>query len=236
MSNFRVALLAGLTLTLTLSVEQSRANNRPIEEIVVTAQKIKTNGFSTLSFVTSQRIEAEAYAYQVSALTARLALARALLAVALKKAADKVLAKKAADRLSRHVKAQLKKRGWSDKEIENLLKKPDRTSLGKSNHSGEETFVYWKNNRDYIVVDPKTSRIIQVSDKTNPRWMPHPSIEYPYPGTYANPLPVGGGGVVSAPPNISIDLPSVNLIVQHETSGGGSGGGGYNGGGSRYLP
>jgi hypothetical protein len=87
-----------------------------------------------------------------------------------------VLSKTRANRLHSHIRARdLRKRGWTEEEIEQLLKDPAAVSTSNNGRS----IVYWKNRRDHIVVTKDSAKVIQVSNRRG-AWRLDSRINDPY--------------------------------------------------------
>lgn len=93
----------------------------------------------------------------------------------------RVLAKTAKERLHPHNRRgnRLSKRGWSDRDIEDLLKDPVAINLTKD----KKSIVYWLNRRDHIVVTRESSLVLQVSNRLDV-WRLDSNIIYPFAGRY----------------------------------------------------
>ncbi|GLY09663.1 colicin E5-related ribonuclease [Pseudobacillus badius] len=74
---------------------------------------------------------------------------------------------------------QYKKRGWNEKLIVNTMRKPYTTRHGVNKHTGNKTKVYYRKDGSHVIVDSKTKKVIQISDRTKP-WKQDSSIKNPY--------------------------------------------------------
>ena len=124
------------------------------------------------------------------------------------KLATRVLAKPKANRLHQHNRAStLRKRGWTDKEIEDLLKDPERLSFSK------DSITFWANKRDHIVVTKGSGVVLQISNKNGRCFLDH-RISYPYGPdntypTYNFPTPPSGGVPFA---NYQIDFSNIGSV------------------------
>lgn len=75
------------------------------------------------------------------------------------------------------IAAQMAKRGWTEEEMLNLQRtKPTGTSVDLTNGGGSAT-VYG-DKQGYMVVNDRTGRVVQISDKTDPGFIPDKNIKW----------------------------------------------------------
>jgi filamentous hemagglutinin len=85
----------------------------------------------------------------------------------------------AAVRIDRKIAAQLSARGWTEHEIRAAV---DRGPTGRSiDHTGgrsDPASVYGSKQDGYVVINDRTGRIVQISDRNDPGWIPDSRIEW----------------------------------------------------------
>ena len=84
----------------------------------------------------------------------------------------------AAVHIDRKIAAQLTARGWTEHEIRAAV---DRGPIGRSiDHTGgrsDPASVYGSKQDGYVVVNDRTRRVVQISDRTDPGWVPDSRIK-----------------------------------------------------------
>ena len=85
----------------------------------------------------------------------------------------------AAIHIDRKIAAQLAARGWTEHELRATV---DRGAVGRSiDHTSgrsDPASVYGSKQRGYVVVNDRTGRDVQISDRTDPGWLPDSRIEW----------------------------------------------------------
>jgi filamentous hemagglutinin len=85
----------------------------------------------------------------------------------------------AAVHINRKIAAHLTVRGWTEHEIRAAV---DRGSIGRSiDHAEGESnpaTVYGSKQGGYVVINDRTGRVVQISDRTDPGWLPDSRIEW----------------------------------------------------------
>jgi len=90
-------------------------------------------------------------------------------------------------KIDEKIRDQLKKRGWTEEEIENLTGSNEPTGVTTDNRGPAKTedgegrndtaSVYGKPS-EYVVVNDRTKEVVQVSNKTDPGWIDDSRIEW----------------------------------------------------------
>lgn len=85
----------------------------------------------------------------------------------------------AAVHVDRKIAAQLTVRGWTEHQIRAAV---DRGPIGRSiDHTegrSDPAAVYGSRQGGYVVVNDRTGRVVQISDRTDPGWIPDSRIEW----------------------------------------------------------
>jgi len=80
--------------------------------------------------------------------------------------------------IDRKIAAQLNARGWTEHEIRAAV---DRGPIGRSiDHTGSRTdsaTVYGSKQGGYVVVNDRTGRVVQISDRNDAGWIPDSRIK-----------------------------------------------------------
>jgi hypothetical protein len=77
------------------------------------------------------------------------------------------------------IEAQLGARGWTERQIRKAVDAPPiGISTDNTGGKAEPATVYGSKRGGYVVVNDMTGRVIQISDKNNPRWVPDDRIEW----------------------------------------------------------
>lgn len=85
----------------------------------------------------------------------------------------------AAVHIDAKIAAQLVARGWTEQEIRQAVEaRPIGTSIDHTDGRAEPATVYGSRTGGYVVVNDLTMRVIQVSDKNDPGWMPDSRIDW----------------------------------------------------------
>jgi RHS repeat-associated protein len=66
---------------------------------------------------------------------------------------------------------QMPKRGWSDKDIKDVISNPAKTTKWSDYKTGDSVTYYYGRDGHYVVVNDRTNEIIQVSDRLDPGWI-----------------------------------------------------------------
>jgi hypothetical protein len=84
--------------------------------------------------------------------------------------ADIAAQRSAEAKFSDKINAQMTARGWSEKDVRDLLKtEPVGMSIDGRNGKTDSASVYGKHG-EYVVINDRTKEIVQISDKKDPRW------------------------------------------------------------------
>jgi filamentous hemagglutinin len=77
------------------------------------------------------------------------------------------------------IAAQLAARGWTEEEVRHAIAAPPiGTSTDHTGGNAEPATVYGARDSGYVVVNDRTRRVIQISDKTDPGWMADNRIDW----------------------------------------------------------
>jgi hypothetical protein len=71
--------------------------------------------------------------------------------------------------LDAKIEAQLDARGWIERQIREAVDAPIGISTDNTGGKAEPATVYGSNEGGYVVINDMTRRVIQISDKNNPR-------------------------------------------------------------------
>jgi filamentous hemagglutinin len=75
------------------------------------------------------------------------------------------------------IAAQLAARGWTAQQIREAVGTPPiGTSTDHTGGKTEPATVYGSKERGYVVVNDLTGHVVQISDKTDPGWVPDSRI------------------------------------------------------------
>ncbi len=75
---------------------------------------------------------------------------------------------------------QLTSRGWNQSSIDDIVNNPVHTSSATNRATGNPATAYFDNTGNYVVRDNVTGRLVQMSNRNDPDWIPDPSIDNPY--------------------------------------------------------
>ncbi|HSH04926.1 MAG TPA: colicin E5-related ribonuclease [Anaerolineae bacterium] len=81
---------------------------------------------------------------------------------------------------SEKITKQMDRRGWNTDSIDDVINSPTHTSTATNKANGNSATAYFDTDGSYVVRDDITGDIIQISDKTDPNWVPDNTIENPY--------------------------------------------------------
>lgn len=79
-----------------------------------------------------------------------------------------------------HIQGKLGNRGWSDNLIDNTISNPVSTSAAMNKATGNSATAFFTKGGSYVVRENITGTIIQISDRTDPLWIPDSTIRNPY--------------------------------------------------------
>jgi len=79
------------------------------------------------------------------------------------------------------IQKQMAKRGWTPDSVCKTVGNPSSTSPAINKATNGAATAYFNADGSYVVVDNTTGEIIQVSDTTDPGWIPDPTISNPPP-------------------------------------------------------
>ena len=73
------------------------------------------------------------------------------------------------------IQGQMNKRGWTETDIPGTFAHPRQTArtidrTGRTDGTGEPATAYFDKDGNYVVVNDRTGKIVQVSDKKDPNW------------------------------------------------------------------
>jgi filamentous hemagglutinin len=75
------------------------------------------------------------------------------------------------------IRAQLAPRGWTETEIREAVSAPPiGTSTDHTIGKADAATVYGSRDHGYVVVNDETKRVVQISDKVDPGWVPDSRI------------------------------------------------------------
>jgi filamentous hemagglutinin len=84
----------------------------------------------------------------------------------------------------RQQKQQMKKRGWTETKIEEATNlepigtTTDTSHDDKGTKKNDPATVYGSKEDGHVIQNDNTGEIVQISDKTDPDWIPDPKIEW----------------------------------------------------------
>ena len=80
-------------------------------------------------------------------------------------------------KINEKIKNQTEKRGWTEEEIKNTVKKPEQTKQVKDmrfnadgTRNNDTATAYIDRDGNYVIINNKTGDVVQISDKTKPNW------------------------------------------------------------------
>jgi len=77
------------------------------------------------------------------------------------------------------IAAQLAARGWTEQEIRDAVDAPPiGTSTDNTKRRPEPAAVYGSKDHGYVIVNEITRQVVQISDKTDPGWIPDSRIQW----------------------------------------------------------
>jgi hypothetical protein len=86
----------------------------------------------------------------------------------------------AKNKLSQKIQKQMAKRGWTEQSIDQTTSQPVHTSPSQNMATGNSATAYFNADGSYVVVDDVTNEVTQISDRTDPNWVPDTRIVDPY--------------------------------------------------------
>ena len=82
-------------------------------------------------------------------------------------------------RVDEKIASQLAVRGWTEQEIREVVNRPAiGTSTDNTSGRRDPATVYGSRSGGYAVVNDRTGRVIQISDRTDPGWVPDSRITW----------------------------------------------------------
>ena len=82
-------------------------------------------------------------------------------------------------RIGDKIAAQLRIRGWTEQQVrEAAAGPPIGSSTDNTGGRNDPATVYGTRPRGYVVVNDLTNEVAQISDKTNPAWVPDNRIRW----------------------------------------------------------
>ena len=85
----------------------------------------------------------------------------------------------AAIHIDRKIAAQLAARGWTEHEIRDVVDRgPVVRSIDHTGGRSDPASVYGSKRGGYVVINDRTWRVVQISDRTDPGWLPDSRIEW----------------------------------------------------------
>jgi hypothetical protein len=78
------------------------------------------------------------------------------------------------------IQRQIPKRGWSDALIDETISSPHHVSPALNKATNNPATAYFRKDGSYVVRENASGRIIQVSDRFKPNWVPDATIQNPY--------------------------------------------------------
>lgn len=82
--------------------------------------------------------------------------------------------------LTPKIQRQMSSRAWSATDIDETLNSPVATRAATNKATGNPATAYFRKDGSYVVRDNRTGDIVQVSDRTDPSWVPDRTIQDPY--------------------------------------------------------
>jgi hypothetical protein len=64
------------------------------------------------------------------------------------------------------------KRGWSVEDVDKTIRNPNKIGDATDRKSGDAATAYIRKDGNRVIVNDKTGRVVQVSDKGDPNWKP----------------------------------------------------------------
>jgi filamentous hemagglutinin len=75
--------------------------------------------------------------------------------------------------------AQMAVRGWTEHQVRAAIDRgPIGMSIDHTNAKSNPALVYGSKQGGYVVVNDRTGRVVQISDRTDPAWVPDSRIEW----------------------------------------------------------
>ncbi|OLQ22440.1 hypothetical protein AJQ09_11525 [Listeria seeligeri] len=81
---------------------------------------------------------------------------------------------------TKKVNNQMKKRGWSEESVKDVVDYPHSTRKSVNKATGNGATVFYDKDGSYVIIDDKTKEIVQISDKFDKNWVPDAGIVDPY--------------------------------------------------------
>lgn len=81
---------------------------------------------------------------------------------------------------TKKVNNQMKKRGWSEESVKDVVDHPHSTRKSVNKATGNGATVFYDKDGSYVIIDDKTKEIVQISDKFDKNWVPDAGIVDPY--------------------------------------------------------
>ena len=78
------------------------------------------------------------------------------------------------------IRRQMGSRGWSKDSVRDTVNNPHTMRASRNKANGNPATAYYRADGSYVVVDDITGEVVQVSDRTKPRWFPDSEIQDPY--------------------------------------------------------
>lgn len=78
------------------------------------------------------------------------------------------------------IQKQISTRGWSDALIDDTINQPHATRSAVDKATHRAATAYFRKDGSYVIRDDITGRIIQISNRGDPNWMPDAAIKNPY--------------------------------------------------------
>ena len=75
---------------------------------------------------------------------------------------------------------QFPRRGWTKRKVQGLIDKPFHTSPAMNKANNNPATAFFNKDGGYVVRDSVNGEIVQVSNRSDPNWVPDPSIADPY--------------------------------------------------------
>ncbi|MEF2964205.1 colicin E5-related ribonuclease [Paenibacillus sp. M1] len=82
--------------------------------------------------------------------------------------------------IDKKIAGQMERRGWTEDSIEDTVNEPHETSEATNKANGEDATAYFNEDGSYVVVENNSEKVIQVSNKNDPLWIPDSTIKNPY--------------------------------------------------------
>ncbi|MGE0267467.1 MAG: colicin E5-related ribonuclease [Candidatus Omnitrophota bacterium] len=85
-------------------------------------------------------------------------------------------AERASSQFSKKITKQISERGWTKESIHSTILNPTQRKTAINKATGNKATAFFSKDGSYVVKDDVTGDIIQISDKTDPFWVPDSSI------------------------------------------------------------